>query len=107
MNPLRVIKLYLRWRPEIEAAESAAKAAEAGNMKLFFQRISYIVEPIAYAAASGAFGALADYAHSAVAGESIDLKRMGTIAFAGAVFGLKVYFTSPRQKPAAPAEEKK
>jgi len=73
-------------------------------MKDFWIKIQHVALPIVYAAAGGAAGALADYAHTAISGEHLDLARMGSIALAGAGMALKAYFQDPKQKA---VEEKK
>lgn len=99
MGPIAAFKLWLRWKPEIEEVESAIKDAKGNNMKAFWIKISHVALPLVYAAAGGALGAVADYAHTAVSGEHVDFARMGTIALAGASMALKAYFQQPRQKP--------
>jgi|SRR5579859_5827259 len=104
MNPFKVLKLYARWKPQIETTEAAIKDAEKHDMKDFWIKIRRVVLPIVYAAAGGAAGALADYAHTAVSGEHVDLSRMGAIAVTGAGMALKAYFQDPKQRP---VEDKK
>ena len=98
MNPFKAIKIYLRFKPQIEEIESAVKDAEKNDMKDFWDKIGHVALPIVYAAAGGAFGAVADYAYSAFTGEHVDWARMGSIAAAGAIVALKAYFQNPKGK---------
>ena len=61
------------------------------------------LEPILWAAGAGAMTSLADWAHTAIVGETFDYKRMLGVALCGAACGLAAYFRNPNKKD----EEKK
>ncbi len=111
MNPIKAIKLYLRWKPQIEEVESAVKDAQGGRMKEFWQKIAHVAEPILWSTGSGAFLGAADYLQEvaqkcangcASLDWRADLVHLGVVFAAGAAAGAKLYFLQPKAKAPDP-----